>query len=66
MKAQGGQHATLKGDTKAAVIKATRDFASGKEISVKIYTQDGKIQEERTYIKSSDPKKSEGLKTQDI
>jgi hypothetical protein len=60
LKAEGGKRATLTAETKAEIIKETREFAQGKEISVKIHTGDGKIQEERTYPRSSDPKKTPG------
>ncbi|EPX6747905.1 DUF2188 domain-containing protein, partial [Escherichia coli] len=46
--------------TKAEVIKEMQDYMSTKTGSVKIHTEDGKIQEERTYQRKDDPKKSKG------
>lgn len=55
-KVQGGKRASVTGDTKAEVVKKTTDLAkSGGNTSVKIHKSDGKIQEERTYPRSSDP-----------
>lgn len=55
-KVQGGKIASVTGDTKAEVVKKTTDLAkSGGNTSVKIHKVDGKIQEERTYPRSSDP-----------
>ena len=60
LKKEGSQRATKVADTKSDIIKQTQKFAEGKEISVKIKGVDGKFQEERTYPKSRDPKKSKG------
>lgn len=55
-KLEGGQKASVTGDTKADVMKKTIELAKrqGKS-SVIIHKSDGKIQEERTYPKGSDP-----------
>ncbi len=47
-------------ETKDQLIQVTREFMADRVGSVKIHKQDGKIQEERTYPKSKDPKKSKG------
>jgi len=55
-KLEGGQRASVKGGTKDEVLKKTIDVAKKQGISsVKIHKSDGKIQEERTYPKKSDP-----------
>jgi len=55
-KLEGGQRASVKGDTKSDVVKKTIDLAKNQESSsVKIHKTDGKFQEERTYPKKSDP-----------
>jgi hypothetical protein len=60
-KLEGGERASVKGDTKAEVVKKTIDLAKSQEnSSVKIHKSDGEIQEERTYPKKSDPYPPEG------
>ena len=50
------------GATKAETVKAAVAKAkSGKDpVSLRIHKQDGKIQEERTYPRKADPKRSKG------
>jgi len=60
-KLEGGQRASIKGDTKAEAVRKTIELAKNKEnSSVRIHKLDGKIQEERTYPKISDPFPPEG------
>ncbi len=60
-KLEGGQRASVKGETKAEVMQQTIDIAKNQgNTSVKIHKSDGKFQEERTYPKSSDPFPPEG------
>jgi len=60
-KLEDGQRASVKGETKADVLKKTIELAKNQEnSSVKIHKTDGTIQEERTYPKSSDPFPPEG------
>ena len=60
-KAEGGERASVKGKTKEEVVKKTIAIAKGQtNSSVKIHKSDGKIQEERTYPKKSDPFPPEG------
>lgn len=60
-KKEGAERASVKGDTKEEVLKKTIDIAKNKgDSSVVIHGKDGKIQEERTYPKSSDPYPPEG------
>jgi hypothetical protein len=50
------------GATKAETVKAAAAKARGAKepISLRIHKQDGKLQEERTYPRSADPRKSKG------
>lgn len=57
-KQEGGQRASVVGDTKADVQKRTIEIAKNKDLSqVKIHGADGKFQEERTYGKDPFPPK---------
>ena len=57
---EGAERATLVKPTKAEVIQAMQEFMAGKTASVKIHGADGKFEEERTYPRSADPKRSPG------
>lgn len=57
---QGGERASISKPTKAEIIAAMEEFMAGKTGSVKIHKVDGTIEEERTYPRSADPKKSPG------
>ncbi|MFB6340956.1 DUF2188 domain-containing protein [Saccharicrinis sp. FJH62] len=60
-KLEGGQRASVKGNTKEEVLKKTIEIAKNQDnSSVKIHKSDGKFQEERTYPKKSDPFPPEG------
>lgn len=60
-KLEGGQRASIKGNTKDEVLRKTIELAKKQEkSSVKIHKTDGKIQEERTFPKKSDPFPPEG------
>lgn len=55
-KKDGGQRASVTGSTKVEVVKQIIELAKRQDAaSVTIHKQDGKIQEERTFPKSSDP-----------
>ena len=55
-KIEKGKRASVKGKTKKEVVKKTIEIAKKQgNSSVKIHKQDGKIQEERTYPKGTDP-----------
>ena len=60
-KVEGGKRASVTGETKEEVKQKTIDIAKNQgDTSVVIHKGDGKIQEERTYPKSSDPYPPEG------
>ena len=60
LKKQGNDRASKTADTKQEIIQKTRDYMSDKTGSVKIHKVDGQYQEERTYQRKDDPKKSPG------
>jgi len=57
---EGASRASKTGATKEAAMQQAHDFLADKTASLKIHGADGKIQEERTYPRSSDPKKTKG------
>ena len=57
---EGAAHAAISKPTKAEIISAMETFVKDKKVSVKIHGEDGRFQEERTYPRSSDPKRSPG------
>jgi hypothetical protein len=61
-KVEGGQRASIAGNTKAEVMQKTIEIAKNHNgnSNVIIHKQDGKFQEERTYPKSSDPSQTPG------
>jgi hypothetical protein len=60
-KAKGSTRAVAKGDNKAAVVKRTIEVAKKQpKAQVRIKGRNGRIQEERTFPRSSDPKRTQG------
>ena len=60
-KLEGGQRASVTGSTKVEVVSKTIELAKHQEkSSVIIHTKDGKIEEERTFPRASDPKPPKG------
>jgi hypothetical protein len=57
---EGAQRALQSSDTKQEAIDRMRDYMSDKTGSVKIHLANGPIQEERTYQRSDDPRRSKG------
>lgn len=51
-----------KADTKEAAVRQTAEVArsSDEAVSVRIHKEDGSIQEERTYPRAADPRRSKG------
>jgi len=58
LKKEGNKSTSLTADTKQKIIKETSNFMSNKIGSVKIHKQNSNIQEERTYQRRNDPRKS--------
>lgn len=59
-KKEGADRALKNSDTKEEAIRHMQEHMADKVGSVKIHKQDGKFQEERTYQRKNDPKKSPG------
>ena len=59
--AKGSTRAVAKGDNKAEVVRRTIEVAKKQpEAQVRIKGKNGRIQEEHTYPRSSDPKRTPG------
>lgn len=57
---KGNERATKTAETKKEIIQQTRGFMADKVGSVKIHKENGQIQEERTYQRRNDPRKTKG------
>ena len=57
---EGAAHAAISKPTKAELMSAMETFVKDKKVSVKVHKEDGRFEEERTYPRSSDPKRSPG------
>lgn len=57
---EGAQRASKTATTKAEITAIASDFLKDKTASLKIHRENGTIQEERTYPRSADPRKSKG------
>lgn len=62
LKKEGNERATktFEGNKQDAVKESTKILKKGDGASLRIHKTDGKIQEERTYPRSKDPRKSPG------
>ena len=60
LKKEAAKRASLTADTKKEIMDKTRDFMQGKVASVKVHGEDGRLQEERTFQREDDPRKSKG------
>lgn len=60
LKKEGNERPSKTAETKQQIIKETREFMADKIGSVKIHKQDGEFQEERTYQRENDPRKTKG------
>jgi len=60
LKKEGSTRPSLTSETKQDIIDQTIKFMKDKTGSVKIHKENGKIQEERTYHRGDDPRKSKG------
>jgi len=57
---EGNQRASRTADTKNEIIKETQEFMKDRTGSVKIHKEGGGFQEERTYQRKDDPRRSKG------
>lgn len=60
LKKAGAELAFKRAATKQELVSALSDFFDGKTASVKIHKADGTIEEERTYPRTADPRRSKG------
>ncbi|KIC84041.1 DUF2188 domain-containing protein [Pseudomonas sp. C5pp] len=60
LKKVGAERASKRSSTKQELVSSLSDFFEGKTASVKIHKADGTIEEERTYPRSDDPRRSKG------
>jgi len=58
--AQGSDRKLLGAKTKAELLDQLPGYMEGRVGSVKIHTENGQIEEERTYPRSEDPSQSKG------
>jgi hypothetical protein len=57
---EGNDRASQTADTKREIIQKTREYMEDKNGSVKIHKENGVFQEERTYHRKDDPRRSKG------
>ncbi|MBV4484618.1 DUF2188 domain-containing protein [Pseudomonas sp. SWRI153] len=57
---EGAQRASKAAATKAEITQIASEFLQGKTASLKIHKEDGTIQEERTFPRAADPRKTKG------
>lgn len=60
LKKAGAERASNRAVTKHELVNSLADFFDGNTASVKIHKADGTIEEERTYPRSADPKRTKG------
>lgn len=60
LKRTGADRASKRSNTKQELVSSLSEFFEGKTASVKIHKADGTIEEERTYPRTSDPKRTKG------
>lgn len=57
---EGAQRASKTASTKAEITQIASDYLQDKTASLKIHKEDGTIQEERTFPRAADPRKTKG------
>lgn len=60
LKREGAERATKRFDTKEEGMDFSKKFMRKHSGSLKIHKKDGEIQEERTYPRSADPRRTPG------
>ncbi|WP_434771685.1 DUF2188 domain-containing protein [Pseudomonas entomophila] len=60
LRRSGSEAVLVQADTKAGLVGRLAEVLQGKTASVKIHRADGTIEEERTYPRSADPRRTEG------
>ncbi|MDM3885782.1 DUF2188 domain-containing protein [Pseudomonas sp. BCRC 81390] len=56
----GADRASRRSASKAEMLGLLPDYFAGKTASVKIHKADGSIEEERTYPRAADPRRTKG------
>lgn len=57
---EGNERPSKTATTKNEIVREMQEYMTDKTGSVKIHKEDGRFQEERTYQRKDDPKKSKG------
>lgn len=57
---QGSNRAVAKASTKAEAMQQSMEYMNKKGGSMRVHKENGRIQEERTYPRSKDPRSSKG------
>lgn len=60
LKKVSAERASKRAATKQELVSSLSDFFDGKTASARIHKADGTIEEERTYPRSADPRRSKG------
>ncbi|MGE8110596.1 MULTISPECIES: DUF2188 domain-containing protein [Pseudomonas] len=60
LKKAGAERASKRSSTKQELVGSLSEFFEGKTASVKIHKADGSIEEERTYPRAADPRRTKG------
>ena len=60
LKKAGAERASKRAATKQELVSVLADVFEDKTASVKIHKADGTLEEERTYPRSADPRRSKG------
>ena len=60
LKKEGASRASKIAATKDEIIRLASEFLDGKTASLKIHKGDGVLQEERTYPRGAEPRRSKG------
>ena len=60
LRKEGASRASKSAASKDEIMQVAAAFLDGKTASLKIHKKDGTLQEERTYPRSADPRRSEG------
>ncbi|MBK4994526.1 DUF2188 domain-containing protein [Pseudomonas sp. S37] len=60
LKKAGADRAAKRAATKQELLSSLQEFFAGKTVSVKVHKADGTLEEERTYPRSADPRRTKG------
>lgn len=60
LKKAGADRASKRAATQQELLSSLQEFFAGKTVSVKVHKADGTLEEERTYPRSADPRRTKG------